>query len=144
MPALVPLIHPWIDESRAPLYGIKFPSEATDDEVMSLCRAREQWATVAKYPVAWLVDLAGIIKATAKQRRLFSEHLERFEPHDIAYNQGSALIAPNALVRGIVTAVFWLKAPRFPTECFSSREEAAAWALHRLARRSSATPASKR
>lgn len=140
MPTLVPLAHPWIDATRAPIYGIKFPPETTDEELVRFAEARERWASVAKYKVAWVVDLAGIIKATATQRRLFSEHLERFEPHDIAYNQGSALIVPNALVRGLVTAVFWLKPPRFPTECFSTYDEAFIWAATRLAEKPSAPP----
>jgi hypothetical protein len=143
MPTLVPLAHPWIDATRAPVYGINFPREATDEDVILFCRVREEWGAVAKYRVAWVVDLAGIIKATATQRRLFSEHLGRFEPHDIAYNQGSALVAPNAVVRGVVTAVFWLRAPCFPTECFSTHEEALAWASARLARGTSGAPSSK-
>ncbi|HEX3597591.1 MAG TPA: hypothetical protein VHU80_20925, partial [Polyangiaceae bacterium] len=95
------------------------------------------------YPVAWVVDLAGLKMATATQRRIFSAHLTRFEPHDLAYNRGSALVVPNAVVRGLVTAVFWLKQPRFPTECFSTYDEAVAWARARLAQRPS-DPASSR
>jgi hypothetical protein len=140
---LIPLVHPWIDETRAPLYAINFPQQATDDEVVSFCQVRERWALVAKYRVAWVVDLAGIIQAPATQRRAFSDHLQRFESHDIAFNQGSALIAPSAFVRGIITAVFWLKAPRFATECFTTRAQAVAWASARLAARPSAAPSSK-
>jgi hypothetical protein len=143
-PPLVPLVHPWIDAARAPLYGITFPAAATDEELQLFCQAREDWARVAKYRVAWVVDLAGLIKATATQRRIFGEHLKRFEPHDVAYNQGSALIVPNPFVRGVVTAVFWLKAPRFPSECFSTREAALAWASARLAQRPSAVPPATR
>jgi hypothetical protein len=129
---LIALVHPWIDQSRAPLYELTFPSQTTDQELTQLCAARERWAMRANYRVAWVVNLAGIVQATAGQRKLFSEHLKRFEPHDIAYNQGSALLVPNAFVRGIVTAVFWLKAPRFPNECFATIEDARAWAEHQL------------
>jgi hypothetical protein len=134
MPALIPLEHPWIDASGAPLYEFTFPSDTTDEALLALCEVRERWAARASYPVAWVVNLAGITSATAKQRRLFSEHLKRFERHDVTYNQGSALIVPNSFVRGIVTAVFWLKQPRFPNECFPTRPEAIAWAAERLAR----------
>jgi hypothetical protein len=140
MARLVPIGHPWINESRAPLYELVFPPRATDEQVVALGEARERWALSANYPVAWLVDLASLMEATARQRKLFSEHLQRFEPHDVAYNQGSALIVPNAFVRGIVTAVFWLKRPRFPNECFSTRAEAIAWAEQQLARASHPAP----
>jgi hypothetical protein len=129
---LIPLVHPWIDQSRAPLYELTFPSQTTDQVLTEMCAARERWAQRANYRVAWVVNLAGITQATAGQRRLFSEHLKRFEPHDLAFNQGSALMVPNTFVRGIVTAVFWLKPPRFPNECFGTLEEARAWAEQRL------------
>lgn len=129
---LVPLVHPWIDQSRAPIYVLTFPSQATDAEVMAMCTARERWAQRAMYRVAWVVDLSGVLSATAQQRSLFSEHLKRFEAHDRAYNQGSALIVPNSFVRGIVTAVFWLKPPSFPNQCFPDAAQAYAWAQKQL------------
>jgi hypothetical protein len=129
---LIPLVHPWIDQSRAPLYELTFPKQASLEEVAALCGARERWAQRANYRVAWVVNLAGILEATARQRTLFSEHLKRFEPHDVAYNQGSALLVPNAFVRGIVTAIFWMKPPLFPNECFSTLEEARTWAERQL------------
>ena len=129
---LVPLVHPWIDQSRAPIYVLTFPSQATDSELLALCSARERWAQRAMYRVAWVVDLSGVLSASAQQRNLFSEHLKRFESHDRAYNQGSALIVPNAFVRGIVTAVFWLKPPNFPNQCFPDAKQAFAWAEKQL------------
>src|SRR5882757_3579239 len=39
MPTLVSLSHPWINATRAPIYGTNFPREATDEEVMLFCRA---------------------------------------------------------------------------------------------------------
>jgi len=129
---LVPLVHPWIDASRAPIYVLTFPSEATDGELQAMCAARERWAQRAMYRVAWVVDLSGILSATAHQRSLFSEHLKRFEAHDRAYNQGSALIVPNSFVRGLVTAVFWLKPPMFPNQCFPDAAQAFAWAERQL------------
>ena len=97
-------------------------------ELLALCSARERWAQRAMYRVAWVVDLSGVLSATAQQRNLFSERFKRIEPHDRAYNQGSALIVPNAFVRGIVTAVFWLKPPSFPNQCFPDAKQAFAWA----------------
>lgn len=132
MTPLIRIDHPWIDEAKAPLYQLTFPPETSDQELLKMCSARERWAERAHYPVAWVVDLGSIMKATARQRSLFSEHLARFEHHDVSFNQGSALIVPNAFVRGIVTAVFWMKSPRFPNECFATRDAAIIWAIERL------------
>src|SRR5262245_2821591 len=132
MAELIPLVHPWIDQSRAPLYELTFPAETTDQALAALCAARERWATRATYRVAWVVNLAGVLQAPASQRRIFGEHLKRFEPHDKAYNQGSALIVPNTFVRGLVTAVFWLNPPSFPNQCFATAGDARIWAEQQL------------
>lgn len=123
----------WIDESRAPLYLLSFPKDPTDEQLQEMCTARERWAARARFQVAWVCDTTNLGNATAKQRRMLGEHLERFEPHDLAWNQGSAIVVPNALLRGIVTAVFWVKSPRFPHQSFATREEAIVWATQRLA-----------
>lgn len=83
-------------------------------------------------PVAWVVDLSAIREASASQRKIFAEHLARFEAHDIAYNCGSALVVPSAVLRGLVTAVFWVKPPKFPNQLFEKREDALAWATRQL------------
>lgn len=133
MARFVPLVHPWIDASRAPIYRLTFPERTTDDELQSMFVAREAWAKVAKYPVSWVVDLSNLLEATAKQRRLFGDHLERFEPHDLAWNRGSALVVPNTFLRGLVTAVFWIKPPKFPHELFPTADRAWSWSESQLA-----------
>jgi hypothetical protein len=124
--------HPWIDESRAPLYLWSFPESFTDETLVEACAMRERWAAVAKYRVAWVVDLANLGGVTATQRKIFADHLKRFEPHDLKWNQGSAIVAKSTLVRGVVTAVFWLQAPRFPNHTFADRTSAILWARARL------------
>lgn len=135
--------HPWIDSLRAPVYVLAFPEVLTDAELEACCSARERWAKQARFPVSWVVDLSNIRSITAKQRKTMSDHLARFEYHDLAYNRGSAIVVPNAFLRGIVTAVFWLKPPRFPNQSFSTRDEALRWASskHDLSSRSLRTPA---
>lgn len=132
MGALIPVDHPWVDSSRAPIYIVSCPVSTTDEELIAFCNARESWAERATYPVAWVVDLSAVRTMTARQRQLFAAHLERFERHDIAHNRGSALVVPNPLLRGVVTAVFWLKTPRFPNQPFANRLEAMRWAEEQL------------
>lgn len=133
---VIDVIHnAWIDSTRAPLYVWTFPEEATDDELEASCRAREAWAARVSYPVAWVVDLSRTKKVTAAQRRVVGAHLKHFSECDRLYNQGSAIVVPNPLVRGVVTAVFWLSPPDFPHRLFASRPEAEQWATERLAAR---------
>lgn len=120
--------HAWIDSSRAPVYVLTFPETISDADLESCCEARERWAKQARFPVSWVVDLSRLDGVTAKQRRMMGDHLARFEPHDLAHNRGSAIVVPNAFLRGIVTAVFWLRPPRFPHQSFATRAEAMRWA----------------
>ncbi len=124
--------HPWVSHKHVPIYEWAFPAEATDEELTAFIRAREEWATRAHYPVAWVVELSNLTKANAKQRRMFAEHLKRFERHDVLWNAGSALVVPSGWLRGLVTAVFWLSPPKFPNQAFAKRSDALEWAQLQL------------
>lgn len=140
MSRFVALTHPWIDSSNAPIYEVRFPVKASDDDVRSFAEARESWMRRANYSVSWVVDLTNLSSVPASQRRMFAEHLTRFEPHDVAHNRGSAIVVPNAFLRGIVTAVFWISNPKFPHKAFEVVEDARAWARERLGPRSEHPP----
>ncbi|MGB3049566.1 MAG: hypothetical protein WBB42_01120 [Polyangiales bacterium] len=128
----VEIAHPWVSHKHMPIYEWTFPPEASDEELSAFTRAREDWAKHAQYPVAWVVELSNLRKANATQRRLFAEHLKRFEEHDVRWNAGSALIVPRAWLRGLVTAVFWLSPPKFPHQAFARRSDALEWAQLQL------------
>lgn len=133
--------HPWIDQTHAPVYVWRFPSTATDEDVAACCDARERWARSAKHQCAWVVDLRELLRVPPHQRKLFTDHLKRFEPHDIRYNCGSAIVLSNAWLRGIVTAVFAVTQPKFPNRTFSSIEEGIRWATVQITtRRASMRP----
>lgn len=115
-----------------PLYRWTFPEEATDEALQACFEAREKWRHLAQYPVAWVIDVSHVIKAPATQRKAIAEHLKRFEDYNARWNAGCALIVPNAWLRGIVTAAFWLAPPKFPNKLFSDPLEAEAWATAQL------------
>lgn len=124
--------HPWFSNTDMPLYRWTFPAWATDDELTACLRAREEWGARAQYHVAWVIDISAVTNAPATQRKMFGEHLERFEPHNQRWNTGSGLVVPNAWLRGLVTAVFWFSPPKFPTKIFPEPIEAERWARQQL------------
>jgi len=124
--------HPWIEQTHAPVYVWRFPSTASDEDVIACCAARERWAKTAHHPCAWVVDVRELLRVPPSQRKLFAEHLKRFEPHDIRYNAGSAIVLSNAWLRGVVTAVFAITQPKFPNRTFASVEEGLKWATDQL------------
>jgi hypothetical protein len=128
----VEIKHPWVSHQHVPIYEWTFPAEAADEDLQAFVEAREEWAKRAQYPVAWVVELSHITQANAKQRRIFAEHLKRFEAHDVQWNAGSALIVPSGWLRGLVTAVFWISPPKFPHQAFAKRADALQWAQLQL------------
>jgi len=128
----VEIDHAWVSHQHVPIYEFTFPAEASDEDLDAFVRAREEWATRAHYPVAWVVELSNLTKANAKQRRVFADHLKRFEEHDVQWNGGSALVVPSGWLRGLVTAVFWLAPPKFPHQAFAKRTDALEWAQLQL------------
>jgi len=128
----VPINHPWVDESEAPIYRTTFPATTTDAELSAFCARLHEWGRKVRYPIAWVVDISRVREVPATQRKIFARHLEDFESFERRWNRGSALVVPNALVRGVVTAIFWLKKPVYPCELFAEPREARAWARARL------------
>ncbi len=126
------LVHPWIDVTHAPVYVMRFPAGASDQELASLCETRERWAQHATHPCAWVADMSLVRSMPPTQRKLFADHLKRFEFHDIAYNRGSAIVVTNAMIKGLLTAVFWLAPPKFPNQAFDDFDKGMAWAKSQL------------
>jgi len=131
----IELDHPWFSDERMPIYRWTFPSEATDEELSSALRAREELATRARYHTVWIIDMSNIRKAPATQRKAVAVHLKRFGEYGRRWNAGSALVVPSAWLRGLVTAVTWLSPPEFPYQVFSDPTEAERWARKQLAQR---------
>ncbi len=133
--------HPWIDCSEAPLYRWTFPPTTSDADLVACFDARLRWAETFDDRCAWLVDLRALEVPSASQRALFARHLEAFEPFDVRCNQGSALVVPNGVVAGVVTAIFWIAPPKFPNRSFTDIERAREWAQSQLGPRSIPPPA---
>ena len=124
--------HPWISNEAKPVYQWTFPTEATDEELAACIRARDVWVDRVHYVFAWVIDLTNVTKAPATQRKALAEHLKGCEAFSERWNAGSALIVPSPWLRGVVTAVFWISPPKYPTEVFSDAAEAEDWAKRQL------------
>lgn len=126
--------HPWISNELKPVYRWTFPTEASDEDLAACIRARDDWVGRARYRFAWVIDLSNVTSAPATQRKALGEHLKSCEAFSARWNAGSALVVPNAWLRGLVTAVFWVSPPKYPTELFSNASEAERWATRQLAK----------
>jgi hypothetical protein len=126
------LNHPWLKQVEATLFVQQYPRRASDDELIEMLDAIERLVFSLRTPYAWLVDLGGVMTASAGQRRMFSNHEDRTKEHDAKLNAGAALLSRSAITTGIITAVFWLSKPSYPTKVFSEIRDAERWARAQL------------
>lgn len=109
------------------------PASTTDNELLAYFDACESWSKRVTSPVGWVMDLSRVTGGTARQRALFAEYQERLSAFDRRYNRATALVISNPVVRGLVTAVYWLKPPVYQYQTFARRGEALVWVKHALA-----------
>ncbi|HMJ13916.1 MAG TPA: hypothetical protein VK524_21005 [Polyangiaceae bacterium] len=89
----------------------------------------QRWMLARERPAIWIVDLSKIKSAPATQRRMFAEHEARVSASARKVIRGSAFVAPSAWLRGLLTAVYWLKPPVYPHAIVSTVAEARKWLL---------------
>lgn len=76
-----------------------------------------------------ITDLSALDEAPPSQRKLAGEWTERTAPLQQQWSLGGAVVAPSAFLRGVLTAVHWLKKPPAPTRVCASRDEAVVHAV---------------
>lgn len=128
--------HPWVDDSRRPLYRLTYPRQPSDDEVLARNAEIHEWYKALDHRIAWVVDCSHVIYASATVRRLQSEHLRRIEYFAARWDVGNAFVVPSSLLRGYMTAIFWFSPPPYQYQSFASLAPALLWAERRLAEHS--------
>lgn len=79
-------------------------------------------------PYVLLFDLSTTGLLTAVQRKKLAEHMSTHDGVIRKVVRGIAIIAPNPLIRGMVTAMFWLVPPPIPCHMCGSQADACTWA----------------
>ncbi len=127
--------HPWIEDSKAPLYRHTYPSDADIDEVERFVRAWERLVLSHTTPYAVVADLSHVLKASSLARKAFADLQQRIATHEALYCAAAALVVPNAFTRGLITAVYWVSPPSYPYKLCSTVSEGHAWASAHLQQR---------
>ncbi len=124
--------HDWLDQSDMPLIRLTYPPNATDEEISDFYNQLIRWYHTVDSGVAWVIDCSSVKRATPRQRKIISESEKQMVSQTAQYNVGTAIIISNSLVRGFVTAVYWISGPKYPYKFFSDIEEATHWANQKL------------
>jgi hypothetical protein len=79
-------------------------------------------------PYILIFDLSHAAIPDAVQRQKLAAHLRDNDKEIRRWVRGLGVILTRPLVRGIVTAIFWVSPPPIPSKIFSTQSEAAEWA----------------
>lgn len=119
-----PFNHPWVDESKAPIYRCKFPDPLTQEALEAYLSHLETWIEQAPGYYAWIIypDLR-----TQQLRLAMGESQKRRAPHEKGHCSGYAFVVENAFMRGVLTAMMWLGPHHSTLRVFENEDKAYGW-----------------
>lgn len=125
--------HPWLDTTHDPVYIAWLPERAADAELIHYFECLEPFLMERPRRYAFVTDARFAAKATASHRRIVADSERRMAEFDRTWCAGVAIAAPSAMLRGMVTAVFWLAPPAYAFRIVPTVTEGVVWAQGRLA-----------
>ncbi len=117
------------DDSQWPIVFIRLPEKI--DDITWEQGMVEIAARLARKESMVFITLSGGVP-TPKQRKDISDFFARHEVEMRRYLKGWGVVIASAAMRGVLTAITWLRPPPFDQKAFSTTEEAIAWAKQRL------------
>jgi hypothetical protein len=112
-----------------PIIWYQFPAEKVRDRELQSClaylEALMSEAARVREKLFFITDISQMREMPpANQRHFTAEWLKRTEGLARTASVGAAHVTPSVLLRGILTAVFWLSPPATPSTFVATREEA--------------------
>ena len=116
----------YVDQRALPLLQLRYVGDYSDDELQQFL---QQMDAVLKLPgkKAGIVDLSDAVPGTAKQRRVHAEWIADRKPLLQRDFVAAAIVTDSAIIRGTVTAIFWIAPLPLPTHVTASMEQAEGW-----------------
>lgn len=116
-----------IDTRDWPLILWESPAERVPDaaSMQALGWIQELWKTTPLGSKSFMVtDLSRMRDgAPASQRKHAADFMDQNRELQVRASAGGAIVAPSAIARGIITAVFWLKPSPVKSHVVATREE---------------------
>ena len=82
--------------------------------------------------MALVLDASQVGPVSATVRRIAGQRLAEQKAQRRMYLAGEATVIRNVLIRGVLTAIYWLAPPGYPNKVFSDVSDAETWALEQL------------
>lgn len=130
----LPFVKPEVDSSRAPIFVVRWWPELSIPELDAHFAEVISITLSAPTRVGFVMDMSNSIRAPAMHRNRAAEGLKRVYASVGDRVAGVAHVIPQRIVRGMLTATYWLAPPPFPTEVVATIPEGMAWVRTRLQR----------
>ena len=124
------------DDNAWPLLYVRFPSKPLSDEGFEYFIERYTVTVERRIPFATILDSRGLTTAiTANQRKRLTEWFDVTGDLAGEHHFGIAVLISNALIRGALMAVTWVKPIPVPIKPFGSIADASTWVREIFAER---------
>jgi hypothetical protein len=115
------------DDSAWPLVIDTSSGAATDDDIERYVAAHDRYLARRELYAA-VLDARGADQMSAAHRRRVAQWLTEHREELRRYHVALAFVSSSALIRGVLTAIYWLHPPPYPYKMFASLDEAKTWA----------------
>jgi hypothetical protein len=116
----------YVEREELPVLRLRFVEDYTDDELQEFLCELDAVLALAGRKVC-IIDLNQATPATAKQRKLITDWIRDNDSVLSRDFSAAAIVTDSALIRGTVTAVFWIRPLPLPTHVAATMEEARDW-----------------
>jgi len=127
-----------IIEREGRLVSVRFIGGITDDELQGMLEALEGFIDDPALRPAFVFDVSKGVVPPASQRQTMGAWLRDHAPTIGENCVAAAYVLPNAALRGMLTAIFWMASHPIPHHECKTVGEARAWARSQLQRPSAA------
>lgn len=127
--------HPWIDDSRAPIYIARVPNTISDEELSAFLEHQDKRIQQFNHPFAHIMVLGKITGMSPKQRAMWAEADLKGREIDKKWNCGQAFVIASAIQRATIRFVYFVQPPVYPYTVVETMNEAVGWAIKKLRER---------
>ena len=122
-----------IDDSNWPIMIVTPPLRVSDQQMQDFLVRHRALEHERNEDYVLVLDLRGTGKLTGEQREMMTEGMAKTE--DDTPCRALAMIFESQVLRGILSMMFWVRKPPYPTKVFATPEDAFPWVRQTLAER---------
>lgn len=102
-----------VDETKFPILVVNAFGDSSDEDLFSYIRALNR-ALRREKPHVVIVDATGGTSLKGTHRKLVAEWNKENQRDLSHFRKGLILVADSTLLRGMITAIYWIHPPPFP------------------------------